>query len=459
MRIRLPNDWTPRDYQMPSWQAWEQGCKRQLLVWHRRAGKDDVELHKAACAAHERIGTYWHMLPEYAQARKAIWNAVNPRTGRRRIDDAFPKELRETTNEHEMFIRFKSGSTWQVVGSDSFDALVGAPPIGLVASEWALANPSAWGVLAPILAENNGWADFITTPRGRNHVKTMLDMAKGDPNWFSQVLTVEDTGTISLEAVERQRHEYHAIFGVDAGNALIEQEYYCSFEAAILGAYFGREMLDAERNGRICSVPYDPDWPVDTAWDLGVGDSTAVWFFQRQFGRLHVIDYYEADGYGAAHYVEHLESKPYKYGIDYVPEDAKVREWLSSGADGRAKSRIQVLIEMGRKPRIVKAHKLGDGINAARNLIPVCYFDEEKCARGLECLRQYRREWDDDMKVFRDTPRHDWASHGADAWRYLSLAVGHMKREPIESAKPLLGVNDMTWNELMARQSKRSERV
>lgn len=454
MRVRLPNEWTPRDYQLPSWQAWERGCKRQLLIWHRRAGKDDVSLHKAAVAAHERVGTYWHMLPEYAQARKAIWNAVNPRTGRRRIDDAFPHALRANTNDHEMFIRFKCGSTWQVVGSDSFDALVGAPPVGLVASEWALGNPSAWGVLAPILVENNGWADFITTPRGRNHVKTMLDMTKHDPAWFSQVLTVDDTGIISPEAVEQQRREYHAIFGEDAGNALIEQEYYCSFEAAILGSYFGREMLAAENGGRIASVPYDPDWPVDTAWDLGVGDSTAIWFFQRQFGRVNVIDYYEAEGYGAAHYVEKLAAKPYAYGKDYLPHDARAREFLTTGPDGKAKTRIQVLREMGRNPVIVSDQKLGDGINAARNLIGRCWFDETNCAKGLECLRQYRREWDDDKKAFKDHPLHDWASHGADAWRYLAVGISEMKPTEQPAAKPMLGIMDMTWDQAVKTHSR-----
>lgn len=444
---------------MPSWQAWEQGCKRQLLIWHRRAGKDDISLHKTAVAAHQRIGTYWHMLPEYAQARKAIWNAVNPRTGRRRIDDAFPRALRESTNDHEMFIRFKSGSTWQVVGSDSFDALVGAPPIGLVASEWALANPSAWGVLAPILVENGGWADFITTPRGRNHVKTMLDMTKHSSEWFSQVLTVTDTGMISEEVIEQQRRDYHSIFGKDAGDALIEQEYYCSFEAAILGSYYGREMLAAENSGRITEIEYDPDQPVDTAWDIGVGDSTAIWFYQRQFGRVHVIDYLEADGFGAAWYVEQLKAKPYAYGTHYVPHDAKAREWLAAGADGKAKTRIQVLREMGLKVRVVSDQKFGDGINAARNLLAKCWFDETKCERGLECLRQYRREWDDDKKVFKDAHFHDWASHGADAWRYMAVAIAELKPEPDPEPAPPQGIMDMTFDQMLRSQPKRSARV
>jgi hypothetical protein len=189
-------------------------------VWHRRAGKDEIALHEAAVAAHHRPATYWHMLPEYAQARKAIWNAVNPHTGKRRIDEAFPMELRANTNDHEMFIRFKSGATWQVVGSDRYNAAVGTPPAGIVFSEWALSNPAAWGYLAPILLENRGWARFITTPRGRNHVKKLLDMARGNPAWFAQVLTITDTGAVSLEAGQFHRSRRHHA----SGNVLLHVE-------------------------------------------------------------------------------------------------------------------------------------------------------------------------------------------------------------------------------------------
>ena len=158
--------WRPRPYQRTAWAALEAGCTRIALAWHRRAGKDDVCLHWAARAAMTKVGQYWHMLPMANQARKAIWDAINPKTGRRRIDDAFPPEIREVTREQDMFIRFKNGSTWQVVGSDNYNALVGSPPLGVVFSEYALADPSAWSFLRPILAENGGWALFISTPRG-----------------------------------------------------------------------------------------------------------------------------------------------------------------------------------------------------------------------------------------------------------------------------------------------------
>ena len=179
MRISLPNNWQPRDYQRPAWDYLEKGGKLAYVIAHRRWGKDDIALHWTACAAFDRVGTYWHLLPQASQARKAVFEAINPHTGLRRIDEAFPRELRETTRENEMFIRFKNGSTWQVVGSDNYDSLVGSPPVGVVMSEWALAKPQAWAYLRPILKENGGWAAFITTPRGRNHCHRMFLSLQG----------------------------------------------------------------------------------------------------------------------------------------------------------------------------------------------------------------------------------------------------------------------------------------
>src|SRR5580704_12072582 len=275
-KIRIPNNWAPRDYQMNVWRYLERGGKRAICVWHRRAGKDDVCLHWAAASMIDKPATYWHMLPAYSQGRKAIWTAVNPHTGKRRIDQAFPHELRANTNEQEMFIRLKNGATWQVLGSDRYDAAVGSPPYGITFSEWALSNPAAWAYLAPIVIENGGWALFITTARGRNHAKSMLDMAQTREDWFSEVLPVNVTGAMSEAAVEQQRVEYTGIFGQEAADALIDQEYYCSFEAAILGAYWGKDMLLAEQQGRICDVPVNPDLPVQTAWDIGVDDAMAI---------------------------------------------------------------------------------------------------------------------------------------------------------------------------------------
>jgi phage terminase large subunit len=423
-----------RPYQTPAWEAWERdGLKRLLLIWHRRAGKDELALRMGAVAAAKKPANYWHCLPLYEQARKAIWEAVNPHSGRRRIDEAFPPEIRKRTDNGSMTIELWNGSIWRVVGSDNPDSLVGAPPAGIVFSEWALANPSAWAYLAPILLENNGWAIFITTPRGRNHVKTMLDMAQQSPQWFTQILTPTETG-FPIEKVEEQRAEYHSIFGQDAGDALIEQEYWCSFEAAVLGAYWGKEMVKAEKEGRICDVPFDPDMPVQTAWDLGVGDSTAIWFFQTLRGGIHVIDFYEASGYGADHYAEMLDKRRdergYRYGKHWIPHDGRVKEW------GSGKTRVETLLSLGYRPDVVPLSGLDDGINAARQILPQCRFDKTRTADGLERLRAYKRKWDDDKKVFSNTPLHDWTSHAADAFRYLAMAHRELKPEPAIAPPP-----------------------
>lgn len=254
LRIRLPNQWQPRPYQRPMWDYLERGGKRALGIWHRRAGKDDVLLHRTAVAAFERPATYWTALPEYAQARKALWAAVNPHTGKRRIDEAFPHELRETTNEQEMFIRLVNGSTWQLVGSDRYNSLVGAGVAGVTFSEFALANPSAWAYIRPMLEENDGWAAFITTPRGRNHAHSLLEMAKGNPKWFAEVLSIHNTGALSPAQIEESLEEYVALYGEDIGTAQFQQEYECSFNAAILGAFYAREMVNVRKEGRVADV-------------------------------------------------------------------------------------------------------------------------------------------------------------------------------------------------------------
>lgn len=452
--ITLPNGWRPRWYQLPSWRAWERGIKRSLLVWHRRAGKDDVSLHKTACAAHTRVANYWHCLPSYEQARKAVWEAVNPHTGKRRIDEAFPKELRTRTDNSSMTIEFKIGSVWRIVGSDNPDSLVGAPPAGIVFSEWALANPSAWGYLAPILEENGGWADFITTPRGRNHVHSMLEMARRSPDWFAEVLTIDDTKLISTEQVEKQRREYHSVYGEDAGDALIAQEYWCSFEAAILGAYYGKEMVLVEARGGLTEVPIWRDLPVHSAWDLGVSrgsDTMTIWLFQvvpsdTGKARIHLVGYISGSGYAIPWYQNEIRKrvdlKGFRRGTDWVPHDAKVPEMTSSGKDGKAKLRIEVMIECGLNPKIVTQHNVADGISAVRQLFPRVYFDEGRCAHGIECLRQYQREWDDDLKKFKDGPLNNWAAHGADAFRYLAVAFREIRVEPVPERGRMLTIGD-----------------
>jgi hypothetical protein len=444
--IILPHNFTLRPYQKPLWNYLEGGGKRAIAAWHRRAGKDEVCMHWTAVAAHQRVGTYWTLLPEAAQARKAIWDAIDPHSGLRRIDAAFPKAIRESTHEGEMKIKFKNGSLWQVVGSDNYHSLVGTPPCGLTFSEWARAVPESYGYLNPILTANDGWAVFISTPLGNNHFKRMLDDARTNPKWFAEVLPVQASGgAISAEALEDSRREYIALYGETAGQALFAQEYECSFASVIPGAYYTAELIAAEREGRVGQVDIANDMAVHTAWDLGVDDATAIWCFQIQPGRLHLVDYYENSQHGASHYCEWLNERGY-HGVDFVPHDARVRDW------GTGRTRLDVLRSFGRKPRLVPNHTLIDGINAARITLASAHFDAARCQRGIECLRSYCAEWDEHLRTFRKTPKHDWASHGADAYRYLAMSW----REPIASEEELSPLERLreaikrprTWNDI-----------
>ncbi|QCI67515.1 hypothetical protein [Phreatobacter stygius] len=423
--IRIPNGWQPRWYQRALWDHLEAGGKRALMVAHRRWGKDEVALHRSAVAMIERPATYWHMLPEYGQGRKAIWNAVNPHSGKRRIDEAFPHEIRNRSNDNEMFIELINGATWQVVGSDSYDSVVGSPPVGVTFSEWALADPRAWAYIQPILSENDGWALFITTPRGKNHVERMVRGHDKDPNWYVGIQTVDDTHAISREAVDEARKGYRALFGDDQGDMLIEQEYYCSFDAAVIGAYYGRQMAQALRERRICGVPHDPAAPVWTAWDLGMDDATAIWFVQCVGREFHAIDYYEATGMDLAHYVKLVKDKPYLYGGHILPHDVKAREL------GTGKSREEVLKTLGLAVTVCPDHRVDDGINALRLMLPKLWFDQEKCARGIEALSLYRADYDEKNQVLKPKPVHDWASHPADALRYLAIGIGDAPDAPV----------------------------
>jgi phage terminase large subunit len=428
--VDLPNNWRRRPYQKGLWGYLKSGGKRAVAVCHRRWGKDEVALHWTACAAHMRIGTYWHMLPQASQARKAIWDAINPHTGIRRIDEAFPQSLRETTLNNEMFIRFKNGSTWQVVGSDNFNSLVGSPPIGLVLSEYALSNPSAWSYLRPILLENNGWALFIYTPRGKNHGHALLQSAKASPGWYAEVSGVSTTQAISPELLAEERLEMVRENGEDVGEALFAQEWECSFDAAILGAFYGIAMMRLEQREGVRRVPYQPQFPTYTAWDIGRTDDTSIWWYQMIAGEIHVLDFYSAAGEDpdsiSKIVIEReprdMPGKQYHYGRHYLPHDARAKTFASMG-----KSAIEQLgVHLGMQNlQIVPSLSVQDGIQAVRKALPSCYFDDERCAEGVEALKQYQREYDDDKKTFRQIPLHNWASHPADAFRMLAIACGN----------------------------------
>ncbi len=393
---------------MRLWSYLEGGGKRAAAVWHRRAGKDSVALNWTATAAHQRVGTYWHMLPTQTQGRKTIWDGID-RHGRRMIDQAFPDLIRTNYRKDEMKIELKCGSIWQVVGSDNYNNLIGSNPVGVVFSEYSVADPAAWDYIRPILAENGGWAVFIYTARGRNHGAHLYEMARDNPGWFAEILTVNDTGVIGPEIIQEER---------DSGMSedMIQQEYFCSFAAAISGSYYGKQMGDAEKDGRICEVPYEPNIRVETWWDLGIRDSMAIWFVQRVNREIRVIDYYEMSGEGLPHFAKILQNKDYVYSRHIAPHDIEVREL------GTGKSRRETAANLGIKFQIAPNLPVDDGIDAVRAMLPRCWFDKKKTARLVEALKQYRKEWDDKLKTFKPSPLHDWASHPADAGRYGAVA-------------------------------------
>lgn len=420
-----------RRYQQPLHRAWSTLSHRRLIeIAHRRWGKDEIALTCTRAHALTRPASYWHALPEYSQARKAIWAAVNPHTGKRRVDEAFPQAIRETTNEQEMFIKFRNGSTWQIVGSDRYNSLVGAGVAGVVFSEWALCNPSAWGYVRPMVEENGGWAAFITTPRGNNHAKAMLDMAKANPKWFAEVSSVEDTGALSRAQLDEALAEYQALYGLDFGRAIFEQEYLCSFSGAMVGAYFGAEVSRAEREGRVKAVPVDPKYPVHTAWDLGKATNNPIWCFQVIGPQLRIVDFYQPESDDLEEWCATLNARGY-VGNDYVPHDILVTEW------GSKRTRIETLRALGRKPKRIVKVSVADGLQAGRVAINSAVFaDNEAVARGIEGLKSYRREWDDDLKTFREHPVKDWAEHIGSAWRYLGLAWREGQAAVPEKKKP-----------------------
>jgi phage terminase large subunit len=422
----LPNNWEPRPYQQPAWDFLKAGGKRVCLNWHRRAGKDSFALNWTAVASDIRVGDYWHMFPQQAQARKALWDGTNPDTGERLIHQAFPDAMVEARRDMDMFMRLRNGSTWRLVGSDNYDQLVGSTPAGIVFSEWALADPMADAFLRPILAASNGWAIYISTPRGSNHFRSTYETALANPGrWFAQTLTADDTDVFTAEKLNDELLELKKLYGDDDGLAHFNQEYFCSWIGAFAGSYFGANLAKMQREGRIGNVPFEPGVPVHTAWDLGISDSTAIWFIQRCGREYRIVDFHEGSGVGLDEYAGVLEEKRrqrrWSYGNHYFPHDISVRE-----LGNRGRSRVDTLRSLGVVPKVVPVSNVNDGINAVRQILDQAWIDEKHCSRGLNALREYRREWSEKNKAFADRPKHDWTSHACDALR--TFACGYRDR-------------------------------
>lgn len=416
--IKLPHNWVARHYQKDVFQYMLKGGsmdrKRAACVWHRRCGKDSFSLQLGAVASQMRIGTYWHLLPALNQARKVVWDGID-REGRRMIDQAFPKELRQSVNNSDMQIKFKNGSIWQCVGSDNYDSLVGSNPIGVVMSEYSVADPRAWDFIRPILSENAGWAVFIYTPRGKNHGHDLYLNALKNPKWYTSLLTIRDTyrdesRTTPVIAQEAYEEEINA--GMDP--QLAAQEYLCSFDAGLFGAYYTDQM----KLTKVGDYPWNPRKPVHTFWDLGLRDATAIWFMQESNDgdSINVIEYMEESNVPLLEWISRIQNLPYSWGIHVAPHDIKRRDYTNGV------SYIQTASDQGISFEVCPQLGLKEGIDSTKAFLPRLRFNRGTTESGYDALMNYRRERNDKLRVYMDRPLHDWASHGADGMRMASIA-------------------------------------
>lgn len=407
--IEVPHNFKRRNYQKNLHRAFESGYKRAIIVWHRRCGKDlacfsDIVVPEMC----SRVGYYMYCYPTSVLGRRAMWDGMD--SDGIKFLDRIPKELIDgKPNKVEMKLTLSNGSIFQVVGIDKITN-VGINPIGVVFSEHSLQNPAGWDYIRPILRENKGWALFNFTPRGRNHAYDLYEMAKKNDKWFTELLTVEDTGVLTPEDIEEERRS-------GMSEELIQQEYYCSFSRGIEGSFYGRLMDQARLGGRITNVPYDSQMKVSVSFDLGWDDSMALWFWQQVGQEIRLIDYYEARGEAIPHYAKVLKDKHYIYGDIWLPPDARVHE-LGTGL-----SRIDVFRNLGISALLVPEIGLMDGIEVVRGVLSRCWFDEKRCDHGIKALEMYHKSYNDKLDVYSNRPVHDCWSHGADSFRYASIAI------------------------------------
>lgn len=386
----------------------------------------------------EKQATYWYILPTYRQAKKAIWSAVDPHTGMKRINGVIPKALIESVNNTEMSLSLVNGSTLQFVGAKNMEDLRGAPPYGIVVSEYAKCPQTLFSeILSPILDENNGWIVFNTTPSGKNHAYDLWESMKGDSSCFTSKITVHDSGIFDKEKID-DIYKKHISIDEEYGRSVFSQEFLCSFESPRSGSYYGGLIEKARNEGRIFDMKEvqffrniidSPMHEMLVAADLGVDDSTALWFFKRYQEKIFVCGYHEARRQGAQYYASYIKENFPQVRRIVVPHDARVQEW------GTGKTRIESLIELGLRPIVCPSLSLADGIFAVRETFPNIFFDESKTLRGIEALSWYHQEYKENVGAFSQRPKHDWSSHAADGFRYACIWCKKVKDndDPIQS--------------------------
>lgn len=406
-----------------------------VVVAHRRAGKTVAcvnELIKAALTFKGTDGRFAYVAPFYRQAKAVAWDYI------KRYSSVIPGI---SINESELRIDYPNGSRIQLFGADNADALRGLFFDGLVADEYGDWKPSVWGyVIRPALADRCGWAVIIGTPKGRNQFFEIHQHATVNEDWLALTIKASESGLLPAKELDALRLE----LSEDAWR----QEMECDFDAALPGAIWGKELWELEQAGRVRTDLYDPVLKTHAVLDLGFSDDTAIWWFQ--VGKeLRLVDCYAASGMPISHYHEVLKARGYNYGDWlYLPHDARAKS-LQTG-----RSIEQQLTGLGWKVRIVPELGLMDGIQAARLTLADCYFDE-KCRDGIETMKQYQREYDEDKRCFKDKPRHDWTSHYADSFRYACL-VWREEMQPKEPAQPKWPTGQ-TINELIAANRRRKE--
>lgn len=381
------------------------------LVCHRRAGKTVAcvaDLIDSALTCKLPEPRYAYIAPLHVQAKDIAWSYL------KRYTATLPNIQ---YNEAELRVDLPNGGRIRLYGADNYERLRGIYLDGVVLDEYGDMPPAAWSeVIRPALSDRKGSAIFIGTPKGRNHFWEIYDAGTKSQDWYTVILKASETGLIEPQELADAR----SVMTEDQ----YEQEFECSFQAALIGAYYGKELKALEAKAQLCSVPYDPALPVFTSWDLGIHDMTSIWFAQEMGSELRFIDYYENSGCGLDHYVKVLKAKDYNYGEHFLPHDSQVQE-LTTG-----RTRLEALDSMGLKNvTVVEMQSVEDGINAVRMILPRSWFDAKKCARGVEALRQYQREYDDKLKTFKNKPRHDWASHPADSMRYMALGLPDYKQK------------------------------
>jgi hypothetical protein len=388
---------------------------------------------------------FGYVAPYRSQAKSVAWDYLK----------YFSRPIAKSSNEADLIIELINGAKIRLFGADNADAMRGLGFDGLYLDEYGDFKPSVWGnVVRPALSDKQGWCVFGGTPKGKNQFWNIYETSRKLPNeWFSLSLPASKSKLLpesELQAAQAQLAEDQYL-----------QEYECSFEAAIVGAIWGTEMRKVAEDGRITKVENQIEVKTHTAWDLGHTDDTAIWWYQVIGGEIHIVDFFALSGGTIEEFVSKIKEKPYNYGKHYLPHDARARTLASGG-----KSVIeQMATHLGiNNLAIVPSLTVQDGIQAVRMALPRCWFDAEKCADGIEALRQYQREYDEDKKAFRQTPKHDWTSHPADAMRMLAISWREEpKDKPPDPSKVLIvgPENEVTMNDMWAihKQTARSNRI